>query len=120
MQTEAPLEFTSLYKYIYLTLSFILFSLSGSGQEKLDDFQLTPQEEKILNSKGILVRESKKYLTWDKQLCEGIVELVKVKAKIEFNQIGQWNHYFEDGKIKDVYVFDDKGYLMKYDSYEEN
>ena len=90
------------------------------GQEKLHEFQLTPKEEETLNSKGRLVRVSREYLNWDNQLCEGIVELVKVKGKTEFNQIGQWIHYYKDGTIRDIYIFDDKGYLMKYDSYEED
>ena len=103
-----------------LILFLILYSHSGFCQEKLHDFQLTPKEKEILISKGRLVRESRKYFNWDNQLCEGVVELVKVKGKIEFNYIGPWNHYYKDGTIKDIYIFDDKGYLKKYDSYEKD
>ena len=103
-----------------LIFSFLLLGQIVLAQEKLPDFQLSPEEKELLDANGKVVRESREYLDWNNLLCKGVVELIKVDGEIEFNHVGPWYHYYNDGSLKEIYVFDDKGNLMKYDYYEEN
>jgi hypothetical protein len=101
-------------------LTFFFICQISLAQEKLSNFNLSVEEQEILNKDGNVFRESREYLDWNNLLCKGALQLFKINGKIEFNHIETWKHYYVDKTLKETYVFDKKGNLLKYDFYEED